>query len=304
MSKRYAIGVDLGGTNLRVAIVSEDGEVVRKEKHPSAGDPMATLKERVADLTRDRAVAGMGIGVAGLIDRDEERVLASPNVPSLEGRSFGDLGFEFPVVVENDANAAALGERWMGEGRRFKNFILMTLGTGIGGGIVRDGRLLPVAAEVGHVSIVLDGEACPCGNHGCLERYASARAITDAAVRALEQGKESRLRQCCHGNIYRITSEDVWAAALEGDALSRGILRDAGRALGAGIAGAVNLLSPEAVILSGGLIGAWDIYVKEAIMEFGRRAFRPLARRVDILPSALGGDDAGVVGAAGLVLHG
>jgi glucokinase len=303
MPKVNAIGIDLGGTNLRVALVSRRGEVLRKIKEPSKGDVMAALKLAVESLAEEET-RGVGIGVAGLIDREEMRVISSPNLPRLNGKSFRELGLRLPLAIENDANAAAMGEKWLGAGRGFRSFVLLTLGTGIGCGIVHNGKLLGIAAEAGHMSISAGGEKCLCGNYGCLEQYAGARAITDAATRALEKGAGSMLSECCEGNIYRITSEDVFRTALEGDALSRDILKEAGKYLGVGISNLVNIFSPEAVILSGGLIGAWDIYVKEAMNEASRRSFRGLVKGVEIIPSSLGGDDAGIIGAAGLVLHG
>jgi glucokinase len=302
MGTKYAIGVDIGGTNLRVALVSEDGRIIEKIKQPSTGDVMSSLRASVERLALEGA-AGIGIGVAGILDREDMRVIKSPNLPSINGKSFRDLGLALPMVVENDANAAALGERWMGAGRDYRNFVLMTLGTGIGGGIIHHGELLGVAAEIGHMSIVADGEKCPCGNYGCLENYASARAIIETAVGALEKGSQSMLRDCCKGNYYKISPEDIYGAAFEGDGLAREVLKDAGRYLGIGIANMINIMSPEAVILTGGLIGAWDIYIKEAIREASRRAFAGLVEGVKILPSALGGEDAGILGAAALILH-
>lgn len=299
---KKAIGVDIGGTNLRVALVTEDGEVLDRLNAPSSGDVKATLRDSIGKLMDDH-VEGIGIGVAGLIERASRRVIVSPNLSSMDGQGFDDLGFDKPVFVENDANAAALGEKWMGSGREFNNFVLLTLGTGIGGGIIHNGQLLDVVAEPGHMSIDLSGQRCLCGNHGCLEQYASARAITAAAAKALEGGAESALSECCNGNIYKCTSEDIFRAAIDGDSLAREVLKDAGRYLGVGIANLINLLGPEAVILSGGLTGAWDIYVAEALREVSRRAFESLVTAVKILPASLGGD-AGVIGAAALVFNG
>lgn len=300
---RYAIGVDIGGTNLRAALVSEKGEIVKRLKEPSGADVPATLKAAVEALM-DRNVVGVGLGVAGLVDREGLRVVTSPNLQALSGHSFRDLDPGVPVVMENDASAAAFGEKWLGAGRDIDNFVLLTLGTGIGGGVVHNGRLLRISSEIGHMSIVSEGVRCPCGNNGCLEDYASARAIIGDAVAALQQGKQSMLKDCCQGNMYKITPEEVYRTAFEGDPLSREILKKAGRYLGVGISNVINIFSPEAVVLTGGLIGAWDIYVAEAVSEAGRRAFKGLFENVRILKSALGPEDGGVLGAAGLVLHG
>ncbi|TAN39752.1 MAG: ROK family protein [Nitrospirae bacterium] len=302
MNKKLSIGVDLGGTNLRVALVSEEGEIVRKIKKTSADNVFETLTASIAELAQGE-IAGIGLGVAGLIDRARGRVFASPNLRAIEGIDLvSDLNkrFQVPVFIENDANVAALGEKKSGAGRGFENFVLLTLGTGIGGGIIHKGELLDVSAEVGHMSIAFDAEKCQCGNIGCLENYASARAMISRAVSMLEKGQESLLKECCKGSIYKLTPEDIYKAALDGDTLSREILRDAGKALGVGLANLINILSPEAIILTGGLIGAWNIYVQEAIKEASRRAFKDLADSVKIIPSSLG-DEAGIVGAACLV---
>jgi len=301
-TKKYAIGIDLGGTNLRVALVSEDGEIARKIKKPTSEPVLDAVLSAIDEIIQPEIV-GIGLGVAGLIDRKRGRVFISPNLHAIEGidlvREIRNR-FNVPVMIENDANVAALGEKIAGTGKGFDNFVLLTLGTGIGGGIIHKGKLLDVSAEIGHMSINADAEKCPCGNIGCLETYASARAMIAKAVVMLEKENESILKECSKGSIYKITPEDIYKAALEGDALSREILRDAGRFLGVGIANIINIMSPEAIILTGGLVGAWNIYVQEAIKEASRRAFKELFDAVKIIPSSLG-DDAGIVGAASLV---
>jgi glucokinase len=304
MLKKYAIGIDLGGTNLRVALVSREGEIIRKIKEPTSEDILDSIFKAIGSFSSDEIV-GIGIGVAGLIDRKSSRVLVSPNlhiveeidlVNEIRGR------FGIPVFIENDANAAAFGEMWVGAGKGFSNFILFTLGTGIGGGIIYGRKLLDVSAEIGHMSIDADGEKCPCGNSGCLESYASVRAILSKAVSILEKDRESLLRESCGGNFYKLTTEDIYKAALDGDSLARELLRNAGRYLGIGIANIINLMSPEAIILAGGLIGAWNIYIHEAIKEASRRALKQLFDRVNIIQSSLM-DDAGIIGSAGLVFQ-
>jgi glucokinase len=302
--KKYAIGIDLGGTNLRAALISSDGEIIKKIKEPTSDEILDSLFKVIENIFSPE-IAGIGIGVAGLVDRNSGRVILSPNLHAVESLDLIDEirnKFVVPVFIENDANAAALGEKWVGAGRVFSNFVLFTLGTGIGGGIIYNSKLLHVSAEIGHMSIDADGEKCPCGNSGCLESYASARAILSKAVSVLEKGSESLLREYCSGNFYKLTTEDLYRAALDGDSLARALLKDAGRYLGIGIANMINLMSPEAIILAGGLIGAWDIYIHEAIKEASRRAFRELYDKAKIIPSLLL-DDAGTLGAAGLVFR-
>lgn len=297
MSKRLAIGVDLGGTNLRVALVDEGGSVVKKTTEPSAGDVVSSLRRAVRGLATPE-VRGVGIGVAGLVDREAGRVITSPNLPVLKGQRLGDVGLDIPTYVINDADAAANAEGWLGAGRDLKCFVLLTLGTGIGGAIVSGGKLLKAPAEFGHMSVRSEGRLCPCGNRDCLELYASARAVTEAAVRLVEGGAETLLGE---GNVYSVTPEDVYRAALEGDIPAREILKEAGRYLGAGIVNVINIMAPEAVIISGGLTGVWDIMVSEAIAEASKRTLKGLFDKVRIVPAALG-EEAGQVGAAGYAL--
>jgi glucokinase len=304
MSKRLAIGVDLGGTNLRAALVTENGEVIRKVKEP-VSEEVIDLTLRLAGGFSGEEISGIGIGVAGIIDREGGKILISPNLPAVNGVSLVSIikeKFRVPVFIENDANAAAFGEKWVGIGKDFSNFVLFTLGTGIGGGIIHDKKLLRVAAEMGHITIHTDGEKCHCGNSGCLESYASARAILSKVISALESGRESILRGLFNGNFYKLTAEDIYRAALDGDMLAWEMLKDAGKNLGIGIASIINVMSPEAIILAGGLTGAWDIYIQEAIREASRRSFKELFNKVKIIPSLLG-DDAGVIGSAGLVFE-
>ena len=304
MSKKYAIGIDLGGTNLRVALVSRDGRIIRKIKTPTSEEILDSIFKATGDLFSDD-IEGIGLGIAGLVDRKSGRILISPNLHIVEKIDIVNEikeKFRVPVFIENDANAAALGEKWVGAGKDFSNFVLFTLGTGIGGGIIYNNKLFNVSAEIGHMTINTHGEKCHCGNIGCLESFASARAILTKAVSILEKGRESLLREYCGGNFYKLTAEDIYKAALDGDSFARELLRDAGKHLGIGIANIINLISPEAIILAGGLIGAWDIYIQEAIKEASRRAFKELFDTVKIIPSSLM-DDAGILGSAGLVFQ-
>lgn len=297
-----AIGVDLGGTNLRVALINDDYEVLTKTMESSTENIIDLMVDLIDDIITPE-VTGIGIGVAGVIDRKRVLVRRSPNLEAVEGVDFGEVigkKFSLPLYIENDANAYAIGEKKAGAGRCFSSFVLLTLGTGIGGGVVYKERLLDIAAEFGHVTVEAGGVSCPCGNSGCLEAYASARAMTSMTVESLEAGTESLLKECCNGNIYKITPGDIYNCALEGDGLAREILKTAGRYLGIGIANLINIFSPEAVILGGGLTGAWNIYVEEARREAEKRAFPELFEGVGIIP-AESGDDAGVIGSASLV---
>lgn len=303
--KKYAIAADIGGTNIRVALVGRDGEVLSKAKEPTGKEVLDVLYKLIGPFysTHENDICGIALAVAGVIDGQSGTVLQSPNIPGLNGtnlKSAVESRYNTCVVVENDANSAAYGEKCFGTGKAFRNFVMLTLGTGIGGGIISNNKLLPVAAEVGHISINANGRPCACGNIGCLETYASATAIIGNAIAEIEKGTQSILKDLYKGNFYKVNAADIYRGALDGDSLARTVLREAGKSLGTGIASIINLLSPEAVILTGGLLGAWNIYIEAAISEASKRALKELYSKVAIIPSSLG-DDAGIIGAAGLI---
>jgi len=309
MTESFCIAGDIGGTNIRVSLVDSEYRIISKLKEPTGAEPLSVLF-RLIDRTMSeqpagRKLCGIGLAVAGAVDRVGGVVLRAPNIPSFTGLDLhGETARRYGIstIIENDANAAAFGEKIAGAGRDFKNFVMLTLGTGIGGGIVADDKLLNVAAEIGHTTISTTGPQCSCGNLGCLEAYASATAIIGNAVGAIEKGSASILKDCYNGNFYKMTAEDIYKAALEGDPLSRSVLREAGKSLGVGIANLVNIMSPDAVILTGGLLGAWNIYIEAAIAEASKRAFPVLFSKVKIVQSSLG-DDAGTVGVAALAFQ-
>ncbi|GBE03162.1 glucokinase [bacterium BMS3Abin09] len=312
---RVAIGIDIGGTNTKFVLVSEDGKVLRSEQIPtlSVSDDD---KEKMDDLLvknlraflskgEESGIAGIGMGVAGLIDRKHGKVIMSPNITTINNIAIRDRlekEFSLPVILENDANTYAYGEKWVGAGKELNNFFVLTMGTGLGGGLIYNGDLYEGPAEIGHMTIVPSGRYCTCGSYGCLESYASGRAIVDRVVSSLEKGAESLLSECCEGNFYKITPEIVYQTAMEGDSLSREVFREAGHFLGIGIANLINLLNLEAVIIGGGLIGAWDLFIGDIKKEVAKRAFKPLSANVEIIKSTLS-HDAGSIGAAGLLLN-
>jgi glucokinase len=317
---KIAIGLDIGGTNTKTVIVSEHGEVLLSHKSPT---PVVTEKDKekienlliknLKDFLNEasakkvisgaREVSGIGIGIAGLIDRKHGRIIQSPNISAINGlamREIFEKEFSLPVTLENDANAYAYGEKWIGAGKDLDNFIVLTLGTGLGGGLIYKGRLYEGPMEVGHMTIVPSGRYCTCGSSGCLESYASGRAIVDRAVSSLEKGTDSLLLKCCDGNIYKITPEVIYETALDGDSLCREVFREVGQFLGIGIANLINILGIDAVIIGGGLIGAWDMFIEELSKEAQKRAFKLLSTDVKILKTALT-KDGGSIGAAGLL---
>ncbi len=306
---RAVIGIDLGGTNLRVAGVDPEGRVVHlsRDETGASGGPEAVLKRLVGGLrsVEDRLrvsgwdVVGVSLGVPGIISRREGVVVSSPNLPGWKMIPLLDLIRErvsLPLMMENDANAALYGEFWMGAARGCRTAVLMTLGTGVGGGIITDGRLLRgadgMAGEIGHLTVEREGEPCPCGNRGCLERYASAAGVAR---------RYRRLQEESSGNPSPegTTATAVHSLALKGDVLALRTFREAGTCLGIALASVVNIVNPEVVIIGGGLLPAWDFFMPSAREEMFRRAFQAPAERVGLLPALLG-DQAGYIGAAGL----
>jgi glucokinase len=313
---RWLIGIDIGGTNLVVGAVSEDGARVRCLLSEPTGVPdgpdavigrIITMAESVIRSTRKEDPAaellGVGIGSPGPLDRKQGLVIFTPNLRwknmPLRDR-IGDA-LALPASLDNDANCAMLGEHWVGAARGAENAVCFTIGTGIGGGIVIGGQLVhgasDAAAEIGHITIEVNGRRCGCGNDGCLEAYASGPAIARRAVEAIEAGAMSGIPSLVGGELGRITAQTVFEAVAAGDALADELVRDTARYLGVGIANLLNILNPEVVVVCGGVTQAGDHLFTPLRREVARRAFKPAVDACRIVPGALSGT-AGVVGAA------
>lgn len=308
---RVVIGVDLGGTNLRTALLSSEGDILDKRKEATyASEGWKKVVQRlIQNIARQQeiaiqqglSVAAVGVGAPGVIQVDKGIVVKSPNFPDWNNLPLKDeleKVLSLPVTIENDANAAALGEQWRGAGKGIGSMILLTLGTGVGGGIVLNKQIWHgadgMAGEVGHMTIIPDGRQCGCGNAGCLEMYASARGIVQSyrdAGGASETGIQSE-----------ITSAQVYQAASEGNACAVKVMQDMGRILGIGIANLINIFNPEMVVIGGGVKDAWPLFIDSTRAEIRKRAFEVPAARTEIVPSKLG-DDAGMVGAAAAALQ-
>lgn len=308
---KSAIGIDIGGTNIKAVQVSEKGDILNRFAEPTpterggSPDKIKTVIQQILRNILNDSVVGIGFGIAGPIDRKNGIVLESPNISEINGfriKETFEKEFSLPVTVENDANAYAFGEKWIGVGKDYENFAVLTLGTGLGGGIIYRGELFEGSAEIGHMVIEPQGRVCSCGSFGCLEAYASGRAVKDLAISSLEKGAKSLLSECCDGNFYKITPELVYQTALEGDNLSRDVFRETGRYLGIGVGNLVNLFSLDAIIFGGGLIGAWDLFIEEMKKEFLKRSLKSLSADIKILKSVFKEDGASI-GAAGLILR-
>ena len=311
----YAIGIDLGGTNLRVAAFRPDGTMLEKIGAPtniSLGrdhlmEAIVSGVRTVADKHSGEKLLGIGIGVPGFILLEKGIITKSPNLPGLENYPMRDelqkrLGCA--VILENDANAASLGEKWMGAGREFDDLVLLTLGTGIGGGIISEGKVLHgylgMAGELGHITVEpYNGAPCGCGNFGCLEVHASATAIVRMAEDIVRAGRSKLLA----ANAGHLTSALVYESAMQGDAEARGIFERMGRALGLGLSILINTFNFPLYLLSGGVLAAWDLFAPVMIEETRKRSltFRSTDTKIE---KAQLGDVAGLYGAARLALMG
>ena len=317
----YVIGVDLGGTKFAVGAVTTDGT----REYAFTSEP--TLPDRGADDVVDRIGArvrdvmmrtiaetgasrsdflGVGIGAPGPLRRADGVVVVAPNLGwhdyPLRDRLRAALNCD--VTLDNDANCATVAEWWIGAARGAQDVVGLTIGTGIGGGLIIGGKLhhgrSDVAGEIGHTTIETAGRRCKCGNYGCLEAYASGPAIAERAREALDNDTPSRLRSA-RADLAALTAQDVYDAATAGDQIARDVVRDTARYLGAGVANLLNIVNPEVVVLAGGVTGAGEQLLAPLRDEVRRRAFRPAVDAARIVPGLLG-SRAGIVGAVAAFL--
>jgi glucokinase len=306
------VGVDIGGTNLRFALVDENGSLLLRDRQRTEiglgiESFLARLIAGIDGMRQGAATLGaevqaVGLGIPGLI-AGTGLVLSSVNLRPIEGvnlRQAVSRAVGVPVTAVNDANAAAYGEKRFGVGRAFGSLLLLTLGTGVGSGLVLNGRLWTgidgVAAEYGHATVEPDGIPCHCGNRGCLEQYASASALVAAALKALDEGEGGALAGLSR---EAITAEHISDAARQGDQFAVALFERAGRYLGIAGATIANLLNLEAIVLGGGVAASFDLLAEPMRREIAGRAFAVPARRLKIVKGELG-DDAGILGAAAL----
>jgi glucokinase len=307
-----AIGVDVGGTKINAFRVARDGTIVDRSTAPTPADDqertLATMVELALGL-RTPDVLAVGVGAAGMVDASDGVLRFAPNL------AWRDLpiaarmrdAVQLPCQVDNDANTAAYAEFRFGAGRGYRHVLLVTVGTGIGGGIVSDGRLFRgangFAAEIGHIIVEPGGPPCGCGNRGCWEQVASGRAIDRLGREAARAEGGEELRRLAGGDADAVRGRHVTEAARAGDPVAIGIFQEAGRRLGEGIAGLANVLDPQVVVVGGGAIVAGDLLLEPARDAFHDAVEAPEVRpRVPLVAAELG-NDAGAVGAAALALE-
>lgn len=316
MTKKYRIGVDVGGTNVKIALVDTEGSIVYSNSIPTRAEmgyeyTVSSIKQAITDLmketkTSNEVIEGIGFGFPGQIDCTNGVVRLLPNIPGWVNVPIAKIiedEFGIPTKVDNDVRCAALGELNYGAGKGCKNLICITVGTGIGSGLIVNGKLVRgadnAAGEIGHIKLSMDETApiCGCGDTGCLEAYASGPAIVAMAEDYIKGGKSTKYRELASPEI---TPYVVCEAAKQGDAVARRIFTIIGRYIGIGMASVVNLLNPEKIIVGGGVAGAGDILLKPLEKALKERAMPISGGSVEVVPAQLG-NTAGVIGASLLI---
>jgi glucokinase len=308
----YVAGIDLGGTKIGSCIMDAGGRILARETLPTLAHEgpeavVGRMKKTVYDLIEmthmdKKQIAAIGIGVPGPLDRNRGIVKNPPNLPGWHDIPLIALmrdEFDLPVVMENDANAAALAENLYGAGKNVRNFMYITVSTGIGGGFVVDGKLLTGeygnAVEIGHTTINFDGPRCGCGNRGCWEAYASGTALARFAREGIRAGRNSRIVEMA--GQEGIKAEHVFAAAKEGDEFALELVEKEAFYLGVGLANVVNTYNPGLIAMGGGLTNEWDMFYETMIRVMKERALKANTEDLRVVKAALG-TDAGIIGAA------
>ena len=335
----FAIGVDLGGTNLRIAAVGEQGALLEKV---TTGTQLArgrdsviaemcdAIRELSAKFSAGARLLGVGIGVPGIIDKRTGMLRESPNLPGWHDYPVLveiERRLRATVILENDANAAALGEAWLGAARGLDDMCMITLGTGVGGGIVQGGKIwhgmTGMAGELGHITIDPNGPRCNCGNYGCVEQYASASAVVRMARQAIASGRAPELARAANAGDAVFSAKLVYNMALQGDQPAKEIFEKAGWALGILLAGLINALNLPMYVIGGGVSSSWALFSPPMFEELRRRSMvyaatappehaggqgasaevtaHPLGQPTVVTRAVLG-SDAGLIGAARLAM--
>ena len=315
MNKKYRIGVDIGGTNIKIALVDREGKIVYSNTTPTRAEmgyefTINNIKQAIKDLMKEtnedkNSIEAIGFGFPGQIDYVEGKVLILPNLPgwvNVPFRKIMEDEFQIPTYLDNDVRCAALGELNYGAGVGAKNLICITVGTGIGSGIILNGKLVRgasnVAGEIGHIKMTMgDGPLCGCGDYGCFEAYASGPNIVAMAKEYLKGGKSAKFKELA---TEELSPYVVAQAALQGDVVAIQIFKKMGEIIGLGLTSVINLLNPEKIIIGGGVADAGDILFDPIKDTVARRAMPIQREAVEIVHAKLG-NTAGVIGASLLI---
>ena len=310
------IGIDVGGTNVKIALVNDEGQIIYSNSVPTRAEmgyeyTVNNIKQAIYDLLKEtkleaKDIEGIGFGFPGQVDYKEGIVRNAPNIPGWVEVPIAKIfeeEFHIPTRVDNDVRCAALGELNYGAGRGCENLICITVGTGIGSGLIVNGKLARgasnAAGEIGHIKLQMhDGPICGCGDTGCMEAFASGPAIVAMAEDYIKGGKSTKYREMANGTP--LTPYIVCEAAKAGDPVAQRIFTIMGEYIGIGMAGVVNLLNPEKIIIGGGVADAGDILIKPLVETLKKRAMKIAGETVEVVHAQLG-NTAGVIGASLLI---
>ncbi|HOM26628.1 MAG TPA: ROK family protein [bacterium] len=310
---KKAIGIDIGGTYIKAGLVNESGKILKKQQFPTLAEKndrevVLYQIEKSIEFAYEEEVEGIGIGTPGVVD-DQGIVYEAPNLPSWDNLNLKKIfedKFKKKVVVENDVNTIAWGEYLFGAGKGSNTMICITLGTGLGGGIVKDGKLLRggkySAIEIGHITIDYKGPKCKCGNIGCIERFVGRDYIVERAIKGIKEGKKTKIYELVNGDLQKITPKTISEAYNLGDEFAESIWIDVGVCLGAMFTSLVNLLNPDVIVIGGGISQAGKILFDTVEKTIKERAMKILTQNLKVLPAGLG-VDAGIVAAGALIFQ-
>jgi glucokinase len=314
MGNIYILGIDIGGTNIKAGIVNIEGDVLCKnltiptQAQNSLSNAVDRVYSAVLEMLKpcnlsENNLIGIGIGIPGIIDPKTNILIKSPNLKKWEGEDIKGLfshRFKLPVFIDNDANAFTSGEYWFGSKGQYRNMICLTLGTGVGGGVIIDGKILlgadGAAAELGHITVDPNGLKCGCGNVGCLEAYAGANGIVKRAENEFLNHPKSSLNHILSKG-EKITPKIIFEHAEKGDSYAKYILSETGRYLGITIGSLLHIFNPEIIVFGGEVSRARKFIFPSIQSEIEKRAFQTHVKRVRLEVSTLG-QDAGIIGAA------
>jgi len=318
--KQVYAGIDIGGTNVKFGLVDHMGNIIHKEQRPTMAEkgamPLMHMITNIAErlllyaVEEEHNVEWLGVGTPGAVDFRNGKVIGlCPNIDGWQGMEIGEMLRErlnMPVWVDNDVNAMALAETRFGSAKGAQSVVCLTVGTGIGGAIIIDGKIYRgssySAGELGHMTINFDGPQCRCGNHGCLEAYCASHAIIERTKKLLDKENPSILKAILDKGDGNLTIKKIFSALKKGDGTTRQVMAETARYLGVGLAGIVNLLNPETVVIGGGIIEGGGGFLEAITAELKKYAFDSAVENLNVVKAALG-NDAGFIGAGLLGLE-
>ncbi|MCS7052433.1 MAG: ROK family protein [Ignavibacterium sp.] len=315
-NQKFALGIDLGGTNIKLGIVSELGKIVSKvevktEAHLGPKAVIKNIEKGIDEILKNKKIKliGIGIGAPGIVTIKKGIVKSPPNLPGWDEIPLGSIikkKYGIKVNVENDANAAAIGEMIFGAGKKYSSFIMVTLGTGVGGGIIYNGKLyrgeIGGAGEIGHISINPNGPRCNCGSTGCIEAYAGNHYLKESVKKDLVNHPSSKIWELIENDLQKVSPRIIQMAAELGDVYAKEIIFDLGVNLGIAFSSLSNVLDISTFIIGGGVAGFGKPLLTSIKTTMISRVLTPLKSRINIIPAKLK-NEAGILGASSLVFY-